>query len=219
MTRAHPMIRTAAMRAIPVAAIISLLPVASPATEAEPPSCAARIGRGARIGVPFIHIAILEIGMYVGASALWPDGYTPTRVAKNWHQFKSAWQAPPEYHFTANPFASDNDWWYFNFFAHGLFGAEAYLAARGLEHGPTASLGYALFASFTWEYLVEGFYKHPSAIDLFWTPAFGSLLGELRYRAYRLVSEKVSRRPVRIALQVLLDPLGKLQRVMLGCRD
>ena len=199
--------------------MVQLPPQVAFAEEAGPPPCAQCLGRGVKTAAPFVRIAVTEVGMLVAAGAAWPEGYTPVRVRVNVRQFAKSWTEPPEFHFTRSVFASDNDWWYFNVFAHGLFGSEAYLAGRGIGHGPTAAFGYALFASFTWEYLVEGFFKQPSAIDLFWTPAAGALLGELRYQALRLVSRKVGHRPSRLALQLLLDPIGKLQRLMLGCRD
>lgn len=180
-----------------------------------PPTSLDTIGVGKKVGLPFVRIAFVQTLMQVGAGALWSDGYSPVRVRVNRAQFYQTWHSPPEYRRTPNIFASDGDWWYFNVFAHGLFGSEGYLAARGLGHGPTVSFLYGLFASTTWEYLVEGFYKQPSAIDLLWTPAFGALLGELRYQAYRLVTTRISNRPTRLVLQLLLDPLGKLQRVML----
>ena len=180
-----------------------------------PPVSLTSIGVGKKVGLPFVRIAFVQTLMHVGASALWSDGYSPVKVRVNRAQFYETWHAPPEYRRASNIFESDGDWWTFNVFAHGLFGSEGYLAARGLGHGPTVSFLYGLFASTTWEYLVEGFYKQPSAIDLFWTPAFGALLGELRYHAYRLVTTQISNRPARLLLQLILDPLGKVQRVML----
>lgn len=66
-------------------------------------------------------------------------------------------------------------------------------------------------ASTTWEYLVEGPWKRPSAIDLVWTPLVGGLLlGEARYRLYRATDWGI--------LRTLLDPFGSLERAAgAGC--
>jgi hypothetical protein len=170
-----------------------------------------------RVTVPFVRIALVETGMHAAAGALWPEGYSPVMVDRNQRQFEKSWTNPPELHFKANIFESDNDWWTLNVFAHGLFGSEAYLAARGWRHGPLVSVLFAVLASFTWEYLIESWYKPPSAIDLFWTPLFGTLLGELRYQAYLAVTRKISKKGLKKALQILLDPLGSMERRILAC--
>jgi hypothetical protein len=172
---------------------------------------------GKRVSVPLAHIGLLEIGMVAVATATWPEGYNLLAVRRNTVQLKESWTRPPEFHFTGNLFTSDNDWWYFNVFAHGLFGSEAYLSARVWGHGPGVSGLLAVFASFSWEYLVEAWYKRPSAIDLFWTPLSGILLGELRFRTYLAVTRRVSSPALRKALQILLDPLGSFERRLLGC--
>ena len=166
---------------------------------------------------PFVRIAALEVGMLVVAGAIWPDTYNPVQVRKNARQFASSWTSPPEFHFDQPLFGSDNDWWYFNVFAHGLFGSEAYLAGRIFGHSPFISMAYAVFASFTWEYLWESWYQPPSAIDLFWTPFSGFLIGELRYRAFLAAKRGIAKRALRQTVLVLLDPLGELERFILGC--
>ncbi len=77
---------------------------------------------------------------------------------------------------------------------------------------------FAVFASFTWEYLVESWYQQPSAIDLFWTPIGGVLLGEARFLAHREAGRRISSRIGRTILLVLIDPLGELERVILDCK-
>ena len=169
------------------------------------------------VSVPFAHIGVVELGMVAVAVAAWPEGYNPLAVRRNVGQLEESWTHPPEFHFTGNLFTSDNDWWYFNVFAHGLFGSEAYLSSRVWGHGPFVSGMFAVFASFSWEYLVEAWYKRPSAIDLFWTPLSGILLGELRFRAYLAVTRRVSAPALRKSLQILLDPLGSFERRLLEC--
>jgi hypothetical protein len=154
--------------------------------------------------------------MHIGASALWPNGYDPTRIRKNRDQLARSFRNQPRFDADKPLFASDGDWWTFNVFAHGLFGSEAYLSGRDMKHGVVVSFLYALFASCSWEYLVEGLYKQPSAIDLFWTPAAGTILGELRFRLYRLVSTRVKGHALRLALQIIIDPIGRFQYFLMG---
>ncbi len=172
---------------------------------------------GKRVDLPFLRIAFLQVGMQVTAAALWPEGYNPITVRKNAHQFASSWTSPPEFHFDEPFFGSDGDWWYFNVFAHGLYGSEAYLAGRVWGHGLLVSTAYAIFATLTWEYLIESWYKPPSAIDLVWTPMAGILLGELRYRLLGAANRRIRNPALRITVRVLLDPLGELERFVVGC--
>ncbi len=170
-----------------------------------------------RISIPYVRAAMVHTAMYVASASLWPEAYSPFLGKSNRAQFKASWTSPPEYHFTPDILASDNDWWYFNLLLHGLFGSEMYLAARDWGRRPVRAFVFAVFASTAWEYLIESWAKQPSAIDLFFTPAFGALLGELRYRAVR-ATFRLRNRPLGTALRILVDPLGELERSMLECR-
>ena len=197
--------------------LIGFFAVRIAAADSAPDTCEIRLSLRARAVLPLARIGMLQVGMHVAATALWPSGYNPLAVEKNRRQLARSWTRRPDYDAGAKLFESDGDWWYFNVFAHGLFGSEGYLAGRDLGHGPMVSFLYALLASTTWEYLVEGFYKQPSAIDLFWTPACGVLLGELRYRLHRWVSTRISARPLRTILRVALNPFGTFQDLLMGC--
>lgn len=180
-------------------------------SEAPPEPCSKRPD------MPFIRIAFLQTGMQAVAGALWPEAYNPITVRKNARQLAASWSAPPEHRFDEPFFGSDGDWWYFNVFAHGLYGSEAYLAGRVWGHGPLISTAYALLASFTWEYLIESWYKPPSAIDLIWTPMAGVLLGELRYRLLLAAHRRIRNRVLRVTVRILLDPIGEMERLTVGC--
>lgn len=167
--------------------------------------------------VPTFRIALVELGMHAGMLLIWRDSFDVTDTDGNRAQFEASWTSPPKFEPNPNIFATDGDWWYFNLLTHGLFGSETYLAARVWGHGPTVGFLFAAVASFTWEYLVEAWYKQPSAIDLFWTPMAGALLGELRYQGYLAAKRRIPTGAWRTALLVLLDPLGELERLVLGC--
>jgi hypothetical protein len=169
------------------------------------------------VAIPFVRIAIVETVLYVGSASIWPDAYAPTRVRQNFHQFKESWSSPPAYNFDPNFLGSDGDWWYFNLAAHGLFGSEIYLAARGWGHRPVIAGLYGVFASVFWEYFIESWAKQPSAVDLFWTPAFGALFGELRYQGLRAAG-RIRTGWLSLSLRILVDPLGELERAVMDCR-
>ncbi|MDJ0766697.1 MAG: DUF3943 domain-containing protein [Myxococcota bacterium] len=166
--------------------------------------------------VPVIRIAALETSMHFGMLAIWPEAFDITDTGKNAMQFRSSWSSFPEYRHAANIFASDGDWWHFNLITHGLFGSEAYLAARSWRHKPVIAFVYAVIASFAWEYVVEAWYQHPSAIDLFWTPMGGAMLGEIRFQALR-ASRRIASPGWRTVVGIILDPLGELERMIMGC--
>jgi hypothetical protein len=167
--------------------------------------------------LPALRIAVVEFSMHGGMLIIWNDSFDMTDVKGNREQFELDWTSPPKYEPDPNVFATDGDRWYYNLVAHSLFGSESYLAARVWGHGPTAAFIFAAVASFTWEYLIESWYKQPSAIDLFWTPMAGTLLGELRYQGYLAAKQRISSRAWRAVVLALLDPLGELERLILGC--
>ena len=180
-------------------------------SESDCPACEKRVT------IPFVRAALVQTGMYTACAALWPEAYSPFLGERNRRQFKESWSNPPEYNFDPNILASDGDWWTFNLLLHGLYGSEMYLAARDWGHRPAIAFLYALLASTVWEYLIEGWTKQPSAIDLVWTPGFGTLLGELRFRAVR-ATFRIHNRALSRTLRILVDPLGEMERAIMGCR-
>ena len=210
--------------------IAAWLPVAwvciqsAPAAGAEKASPAARAPEETsvcsacekRMTIPYVRAAVVHTVMYAASASLWPEAYSPFLGAENRARFKKSWTSPPEYHFAPNVLSSDGDWWYFNLVLHGLFGSEMYLAARDWGRRPATAFVFAVFASTVWEYFIEAWAKQPSAIDLFFTPAFGALLGELRFRAVR-ATYRIRRRPIGLTLRILLDPFGELERTLMEC--
>lgn len=167
--------------------------------------------------IPFVRIAALESIMVVASAALWPESYSPLKTGKNWKQFKESWTNPPNYVYDTNILGSDGDWWYFNLLAHGILGSELYLAARDWGYRPVTAGLFAIYTSFVWEYMVEGWFRLPSTVDLFWTPLAGILIGELRFlgvkAAYKIKNQRVS-----LLVRIMLNPLGELERTIMSCR-
>ena len=165
--------------------------------------------------VPTLHSATLLLGMRVGASTLWPEAYDLTDVDSNWQAFKTGFQRAPAWNPDAAAFEWDGDPWPINALGHAAMGSELYLRHREAHHPWWSALGMTVLWSFAWEYLVEGWHKQPSGIDLLWTPLGGALLGELRYRLYlevRAMQESAGRH----VLLYLLDPLAQAERDLFG---
>jgi hypothetical protein len=149
--------------------------------------------------VPVAHAGGVLLGMRVGSSLLWPEAYDPLRFGEEGRNLRIAFTTLPDFRPQLGLLRSDGDPIAVNVAGHGVFGSELYLRARQCGHDALPAL------AFTWEYLVEGPYKRPSAIDLVWTPLVGGLLlGEARFRLYRATGSGF--------LRALLDPLGSLER-------
>ncbi|MBN2716723.1 MAG: DUF3943 domain-containing protein [Deltaproteobacteria bacterium] len=169
-----------------------------------------------RAKLPLMRTAILDVGMYVGLMVLWPHAFLPTEGSRA--QFRESWTQPPYMNGSRIFFELDDDPWVINTVLHGLYGSEVYLAGRTYGHNGFVSFLYAVFASFTWEYLVESWFQRPSGIDLAWTPFAGAVIGELRYQLIRLILRGVSTRVLRNILVTIIDPLGQMERAIMGCR-
>jgi hypothetical protein len=161
--------------------------------------------------VPALHAGGVVGGMRAAASIAWPRAYDPSRFADEGRNLRLAFTTPPDFRPQLGLLRSDGDPWAINVFGHGAFGSEIYLRARQCGHDALPALAFTALVSTAWEYVVEGPYKRPSAIDLVWTPLVGGLvLGEARFRAWRAVESPV--------LRALLDPLGSLERTAgAGC--
>ena len=155
--------------------------------------------------VPIAHAGGVLLGMRVAASIAWPRAYDPTRFSDEAQNLKLAFTLPPDFRPQLGLLRSDGDPVAINTLGHGLFGSEIYLRARQCGHEVLPALALTATTSTAWEYLVEGSYKRPSAIDLVWTPLIGGLVfGEARFRLYRATDSRL--------LHVLLDPFGSLER-------
>ena len=188
-----------------------------PAEVAAPPPRCSAMGCSTRVLAPVTRIATTEVLMMSGLMLLLPEQIDPMQVERNRAQFVRSWTEHPILLFHKNFFESDGDPWAFNVFAHGLFGSETYLAARGWGHSPFVSALFSLLSSFFWEFMIESWSQQPSTVDLVWTPLGGSILGELRYQAYMASKRGIRVKGLRIALMIVLDPLGEVERLMVGC--
>ncbi len=78
----------------------------------------------------------------------------------------------------------DRDKHFLNYVMHPYFGGVYYTTARHSGYDEFDSFLYSAFLStFFWEYGVEAFAEVPSWQDLFITPFFGSVVGELMFEA------------------------------------
>ncbi|WP_258174223.1 DUF3943 domain-containing protein [Vibrio sp. V01_P9A10T6] len=78
----------------------------------------------------------------------------------------------------------DRDEHYLNYIMHPYFGGVYYTAARHAGFNEFESFLYSgVMSTFFWEYGVESFAEIPSWQDLFITPFFGAVVGELMFEA------------------------------------
>jgi hypothetical protein len=124
----------------------------------------------------------------------WPIGWRKP----HWTWWTHNVQLPPEW--------GDGDPWWLNWGGHALLGADHYLMARNSGWSWYASVAFTTFGSFVWEYVTEGIFERPSAVDLIITPIVGTILGELRYLAFRHVRKHWPRRWYAYLVLTLLDP-------------
>lgn len=165
--------------------------------------------------LPVVRVVILEGAMLTASSAMWPAAFDPAEASGNSAQLGRSFSSAPVFHSTGNPFTSDGDPAAWNILCHGLFGSEAYLAGRSHGYHPLAAFLFAAFSSWTWEYLWEGWFQQPSAIDLMWTPVGGSLIGEMRYRIAKALRGRTRARGLRAVARFAIDPLGEMERALL----
>ena len=109
------------------------------------------------------------------------------------------------YNVSHAPVHPDGDVWWLNW-SHAVFGSDHYLMARNSGWSWWSAALFCNFGSLTWEYVTEGIFEQPSLVDLISTPILGSLLGEVRYRAYRLVKRSLGDRWYGRVVMGVLDP-------------
>lgn len=161
--------------------------------------------------LPTLHSAGLTFAIRLGSSALWPKTFDIRQVDRNSSTFANSWSSAPTFDTGERFFEWDHDPWTINIIGHGLMGSEYYLAHRRARHSWWLSLTMTLAWCFVWEYLIESWHKHPSGVDLLWTPVGGMLFGEGRYQVHLLLRRM---RPSvgRHVLLYLIDPIGQLER-------
>lgn len=111
----------------------------------------------------------------------------------------------------------DSDNFMLNGVAHPYFGAVYYMQPRVAGYSWAES---ALFAFVTssifWEYGIEAFVEIPSWQDLIYTPAMGSIFGEIFYQSTKYIQSNDNRlfgsRILGLIVVGLMDPLGVIMR-------
>ena len=165
--------------------------------------------------LPALHSAGLLLVLRLGCSALWSDHFDVSQVDQNAQIFRTSWSEAPQFDSKAGFFEWDHDPWAINLFGHGLMGSEHYFVYRRSGHPWWTALGMTVAWTLIWEYLVEAWHKHPSGLDLVWTPVGGALIGEGRFLLYKRIL-RMHPSVGRHALLYLMDPIGQLERDVLG---
>ena len=188
------------------AAAIGMVLVCSTPTEAREPE-----DQQPQWVVPSLHSAGLLLAMRLTCSAQWPETYNIRRHERNRDTFKRSWSSAPTFDRSEGFFEWDHDPWTINLLGHGAMGSEIHLRHRQAHHPLWLALAMTVAWTLVWEYGVEGWHKHPSGIDLLWSPLGGGLLGEGRFWLHR----RIHRMPPstgRHLLLYLVDPFGQLER-------
>lgn len=110
---------------------------------------------------------------------------------------KRAWTEPPVW---------DGDSFFNNYMGHPYAGAFYYNMLRSQGGTVWQSVGYTVFQSTLWEYVVEAVAEQPSVQDLIVTPVAGSLLGELFHHLSLQILRKGNLNLGQKALVFFLNP-------------
>lgn len=122
---------------------------------------------------------------------------------------------------------SDNFW--LNGVAHPYFGAVYYMQPRvaGYSWAESALFSF-ITSSIFWEYGIEAFVEIPSWQDLIYTPAMGSIFGEIFYQSTKYIQSNGNRlfgsKILGLIVVGLMDPIGVIMRdfglaKFMGVRD
>ncbi|WP_304210475.1 DUF3943 domain-containing protein [Helicobacter canis] len=122
---------------------------------------------------------------------------------------------------------SDNFW--LNGVAHPYFGAVYYMQPRvaGYSWAESALFSF-ITSSIFWEYGIEAFVEIPSWQDLIYTPAIGSIFGEIFYQSTKYIQSNGNRlfgsKILGLIVVGLMDPIGVIMRDLglaryMGVRD
>ena len=163
--------------------------------------------------VPALHGLGVMTGMRIGAAILWPEPFadlSPQRVGRSYADAFTHW---PRWDSSEPAFEWDGDRWTINVVGHGLFGSELFMRARICRRSLLEALAFTAVGSVVWEYGVEASAVRPSALDLWYTPVAGMLLGEARYLGYAAAS-RIRDGGWRSVLSAMLDPLGEFERAL-----
>lgn len=132
--------------------------------------------------------------------ALLPSQYTKwddTALQRGAANFKRAWSEPPVW---------DGDVFFHNWIGHPYAGSVYYNMLRSQGATPWQSVGFTVFQTLMWEYVIEAVAEQPSIQDLFMTPIAGSLLGELFHQVSLGIVKKGNLNFGQKVLVFLLNP-------------
>lgn len=159
---------------------------------------------GTTIGMLGVGIGVAVVGLY-----LMPESVT------NWDRERFGFRAWLE-DVQIGP-VIDNDSFWLNGLAHSYFGAVYYMQPRvaGYSWAESALFSFLVSAIF-WEYGIEAFVEIPSWQDLIYTPAIGSIVGEMFYQATKYIQNNDNRlfgsKALGCAIVALMDPIGLVMR-------
>ena len=161
--------------------------------------------------IPSAHALGLMTGMRLTEAVIWPEPFADTSLARMGRSYEAAFTQPPKWDSSRRAFEWDGDPWWVNSIGHAAFGSELYLRARTCHNSLVPALAFTAIGSTVWEYGFEANGVRPSALDLWYTPAAGLVLGEARYLGWTL-ARRIGNRTWRGVLSGVLDPFGELER-------
>ena len=161
--------------------------------------------------IPSLHALGLMTTMRLGEAVIWPEPFADTDLGRIGRSYRAAFTQAPKWDSDRAAFEWDGDPWWVNSVGHALFGSELYLRARSCRNGVLPALAFTALGSTVWEYGFEANGVRPSALDLWYTPAAGLVLGEARYQTWRL-ARGIADPTWRGLLTGVLDPFGELER-------
>ncbi|PAF48398.1 ubiquitin--protein ligase [Helicobacter sp. 12S02634-8] len=156
-------------------------------------------------------IGILGVGLLVGVTGLYLMPESVTHWDRERFGFRSWLQD-----IQIGPAVDDDNFW-LNGVAHPYFGAVYYMQPRMAGYSWAESVLFSFVTSaFFWEYGIEAFVEIPSWQDLIFTPAMGSIFGEVFYQLTRYIQGNEGRlfgsRVLGLGMIALMDPIGFLVR-------
>jgi hypothetical protein len=177
------------------------------ATRAEPPELEESWT------VPTLHGLGLMTTMRLTEALIWPEPFAETNLSLWLDGYEEAFTRPPKWDSSRRAFEWDGDPWYVNAVGHALFGSELHLRARTCRKSVVEALLFTAAGSAVWEYAFEANRVRPSALDLWYTPAAGLVLGEARLALWSAAAG-LEHRTWRGVLMAVFDPFGELERAL-----
>ncbi|PAF44052.1 ubiquitin--protein ligase [Helicobacter sp. 11S02596-1] len=150
---------------------------------------------------------LLGMGLLVGITGL----YLMPESVTNWDRERFGFRSWLQ-DVKIAPAVDDDNFW-LNGVAHPYFGAVYYMQPRMAGYSWAESVLFSFVTSaFFWEYGIEAFVEIPSWQDLIYTPAMGSIFGEIFYQLTRYIQSNHGQlfgsRFLGYTLIALMDPIG-----------